>query len=304
MKSWMKALAVTSLAASPVLAQAPAPSPSAAPAGQPVKLSEVKLGPIDDLGDIEATLKMAFKLADADNNNAISQKEASDLAQLLAGGAFFAADADGNGVVSEQEGQAARDRMLQQRPLLRYIVIRTDQDQKAEGKPGLKKGVQDLLAILDTNQDKQLQATEVRQAVETGVQTVFATGDANRDGQLTPDELEQAGAAIANTLAQGMFQMADKNNDGQLSKDEYLAALAEPAQASFAVLDANADGQLSTDELQRAQQIIVGQLRNLRVPDTTRSSGYNRPVTAPAAGSPAPVPTPTAAPSAEPVVPR
>jgi Ca2+-binding EF-hand superfamily protein len=279
MKTWIKALSLAALTSAPAvaLAQAPAPAPN---------LSEVKLGPIDNLADIEATLKMAFKLADADNNNAISQKEATDLAHILAGGAFFAADANGDGVVSDAEGKAARDQMLQQRPLLRYVVLRAQQDQQASGQPGLQKPIQDILTILDTNQDKQLQATEVRQAVQTGVQVVFSAGDTNRDGQLTPDEVERAGVAVVNLIAQGMFQTADKDNNGQISKDEYLAALAEPAQASFAVLDANADGQLSADELQKAQQIILGQLQNLQVPDTTRSSGYNQPP----AGAPAPAP--------------
>jgi Ca2+-binding EF-hand superfamily protein len=277
MKLWIKTLALTALSAAPVMAQAPA---------QPVKLSDVKIGPIDDLGDIDATIKMAFKAADADNNNAISQKEALDAANLLAGGLFFAADVNGDGVVTQEEGKAAREQMLQQRPLLRYVVTRANQDRKADGQPGVEQGIQDILSILDANQDKQLQAAEVKQALQTGVQTLFAAGDANRDGQLTPNEMEQAGMAVANLVAQGMFRAADKDNNGQISQEEYLAALSEPAQASFAVLDANADGQLSADELQKAQQIILGQLRNLRVPDTIRSSGYNQPP----AGTPAPAP--------------
>ena len=48
-------------------------------------------GPIDSLGDLQDTGKMLFKLADTNNDNRISQKEAVDAGNLLAGGFFFRA---------------------------------------------------------------------------------------------------------------------------------------------------------------------------------------------------------------------
>ena len=43
---------------------------------------------------------MLFKLADTNNDNRISQKEAVDAGNLLAGGFFFRADANGDGTVT------------------------------------------------------------------------------------------------------------------------------------------------------------------------------------------------------------
>ena len=47
---------------------------------------------------------MLFKLADTNNDNLISQKEAVDAGNLLAGGFFFRADANGDGTVTAVGG--------------------------------------------------------------------------------------------------------------------------------------------------------------------------------------------------------
>ena len=56
------------------------------------------------------------------------------------------------------------------------------------------------MSLVDTNNDGQLQATELRQTVQTGVQGLYAAADTNRDGQLTPTELN---AAIAGMIQAG-----------------------------------------------------------------------------------------------------
>ena len=67
-------------------------------------------GPIDSVQDLQDSGKIAFKMADVNNDNRISQKEAVDAGNLLVGGFFFRADANGDGVVSKEEAQQARER--------------------------------------------------------------------------------------------------------------------------------------------------------------------------------------------------
>src|SRR4029077_11916067 len=81
-------------------------------------------GPIDSIQDLQDTAKMLFKLADTNNDDQISQKEATDAATLLVGGFFFRADANGDGLLTPEEAQAARDSLFNQQPLLKFIVER------------------------------------------------------------------------------------------------------------------------------------------------------------------------------------
>jgi len=228
-------------------------------------------GPIDSIQDLEDTGKMLFKVADTNNDGQISQKEATDAGNLLVGGFFFRADANGDGTVSQEEAKAARESLFRQQPLLRFVVQR--------GKAGVQKAnngqnpAASLASLLDTNNDKQMQATEVRQAVQTAVQGVFATADTNRDGQMSPTEINAAIAGVGKTVARAGFQAADTDNNGQLSKAEYDKAIIEPANVVFTMFDANNDGQISSQELQTAEQLISSQLRNLRVPEPANSAG-------------------------------
>ncbi len=66
-------------------------------------------GPIDSLSDLRDTASLVFKLADTNNDNQISRKEATDAGNLLVGGFFFRADTNGDGVLTEQEAQQARE---------------------------------------------------------------------------------------------------------------------------------------------------------------------------------------------------
>ena len=84
--------------------------------------AENKIGPIDNLQDLEDTARMLFKLADTNNDGQISQKEATDAGNLLVGGFFFRADTNGDGVLSQDEARQARDNLFAQQPLLRLVL--------------------------------------------------------------------------------------------------------------------------------------------------------------------------------------
>ncbi len=65
------------------------------------------------------------------------------------------------------------------------------------------------MGLVDANNDKQLQATEVRQAVQTAVQGLFAAADTNRDGQMSPIEVNAAIVGAVKAVEQASFQAAD-----------------------------------------------------------------------------------------------
>jgi Ca2+-binding EF-hand superfamily protein len=269
-------------------------------------------GPIDSLQDLQDTGRMLFKVVDENNDGQISQKEAVDACNLAVGGLFFRADANGDGVVSQEEAKAARDAFLAQKPMVRFMISRAQYAKSASGNAnsGTQNPAAVFMGLVDANNDKQLQATEVRQAVQSSVQGMFASADTNRDGLLSPVEVNAAIVGAVRAGQQATFQAADLNKDGQISKDEFHKALADPANAAFAILDANNDGQLSQQELQSAGRTIEAQIRRTMLPEAPNSlrnlinTGQKpeqiapvptipvpaaRPATAPA---PAPVPTP------------
>ena len=229
-------------------------------------------GPIDSLQDLQDTGRMLFKLVDENNDGQISQKEAVDAGNLAVGGVFFRADANGDGVVSPEEARAARDSFLTQRPMVRFLMARAKASKPAgTANAGTQNPAAVFMGLVDANNDKQLQATEVRQAVQTAVQGAFAAADTNRDGYMSPIEVNAAIAGAAKAAQQATFQAADLNNDGQISKDEFTKALTDPANAAFAVLDANSDGQLSQQELQSAGRIIENQIKRSMLPEPANS---------------------------------
>jgi len=263
-------------------------------------------GPIDSISDLQDMAKMLFKLADTNNDGQISQKEAVDVGNLLVGGFFFRADANGDGTLTPEEGRAARESLLQQQPLLRYVLqkIKPTNGQTQIGinvqpSPGGQNPFQAIGNMLDSNRDQKIEGTELRQAVQMGVQTLFTIADANQDGLLSPAELNRAVGEAAKTAVQSAFQAADTDRSGALSMAEFEKALTEPAHAVFRVLDGNNDNQISLDELQRAQQIIGDQIKRLRVPEPANSirhqfqSGTTTAIGQPAAipGTPAPAAT-------------
>jgi hypothetical protein len=245
-------------------------------------------GPIDSLDDLQDTAKMLFKLADENNDNQISQQEAIDVANLTVGGYFFSADKNGDGMVTKEELREGRDKVLAQRPLLRILLTRakTNDPQAAQSARNASQGV---LSLLDSNNDGQIQATEMKQMVQTTVQGVFAAADTNRDGQLNPSEINAAVIGAAKTATQVAFQQADGDGDGQLSQAEYDKAIVQPANAIFHALDINGDGKLSQQELQAAERVLASQIRRLQVPEPANSPRHMLESGQPAAGS-APVP--------------
>ena len=220
-------------------------------------------GPIDSLQDLEDTGKMLFRMADENNDGQISQKEAVDAGDLLVGGFFFRADTNGDGSLSKEELRAQREQVLAQKPLLRVLAQRAERnDPKAANTA--QNTARGVMSLLDTNNDGQIQSTEVRQMVQTSVQSVFAAADTNRDGQLSRTEVNAAAIGAAQSMARAAFQKADTDGNGELSQAEFDKALVEPAHTAFHVLDANGDGQISQQEFQAAQRVIASQIRNLR----------------------------------------
>jgi Ca2+-binding EF-hand superfamily protein len=235
-------------------------------------------GPIDSLQDLQDTGKMLFKLADENNDGQISQKEATDTGNLLVGGFFFRADANGDGTLSKQELQQARDEVLAQKPVLRVLLMRanTNRANNAGNAPGqptssIRSAGQGVMSLLDSNNDGQIQAAELRQMVQTSVQSLYAAADTNRDGQLSPSEVNAAVVGAARAAAQASFQKADTDGNGQLSQAEYDKAIIQPANAVFHMLDANGDNQISQQEAQSAQRFILNQIRMLNTPEPANS---------------------------------
>ena len=220
------------------------------------------------LKDLEDTGKLLFMMADENRDGQISQKEAIDAGNLSVGGFFFRADTNGDGILSPQEAQHARDAFLKDRPWLKYVV----ETAKATPKPGGSAAANPQAAfqvfetVLDTNNDRQLQATELRQGVQTIVQGMFATADTNRDNQLSPTEVNAAVDGIARSVAKGAFQAADSDHNGSVSLQEWDRAIEVPAHVVFNVLDGNHDGQLTRAETEQAEKVVISQIRSIRVP--------------------------------------
>jgi Ca2+-binding EF-hand superfamily protein len=228
-------------------------------------------GPIDSLQDLQDTGRMIFKVIDENNDGQISQKEAVDAGNLAAGGFFFRADANGDGVVTQDESKAARDAFLAQKPMVRFLIQRAQTIKPQQANAGTPNPGAIFMTLVDANNDRQLQATEVRQAVQTSVQGLFAAADTNRDGFMSPVEVNAAIAGAVKAAQQATFQAADTDNNGQISKEEFSKALTDPANAAFQILDANGDGQLSQQELQSAGRIIENQLKRTMLPEPPNS---------------------------------
>jgi len=242
-------------------------------------------GPIDSLSDLQDVGKMLFKVADTNNDNRISQKEAVDAGNLLAGGFFFRADANGDGTVTAAEAMAAREALFNQKPMLRLLFQRTQQQTAQAGnQPAVAQGQQTLMTLLDPNRDGNLAAAEVRQAVQTSVQSLFLMADKNGDGQIDVNEINTAIADASRTAVQTAFNAADTDKNGAVSQAEFDKAIINPAHVVFGIMDANQDNQLSADELRSGMQIIQRELQALKAPraSNTLTSQFRQQMTSPA----------------------
>ena len=232
-------------------------------------------GPIDSVQDLQDVGKLVFKLADTNNDNRISQKEAIDAGNVLVGGFFFRADANGDGTVTSDEARAAREALFNQRPLLRFLFQKGESAINEQGGTNaVNQGKMNVMNILDSNHDGNFSASELRQAVQTSVQTLFMTADRNGDGQLDPAELNQAVLDLSRTAVQTAFNTADQDKNGAVSQAEFDKAIMNPAHVLFKIFDANNDGQISSDEMRSGMQILVRELRSMQVPEPSNSLSH------------------------------
>jgi Ca2+-binding EF-hand superfamily protein len=229
--------------------------------------------PMEALRSLQNTGRMAFMMADVNHDGQVSLQEAIDVNNLLIGGFFFRADADGNGTVTREEMKGVTDKYLNQNPWMRYVVesLRAQAKQKNAQNSNRAFAFETMAALLDSNGDKQIQATELRQMVQTTTQSFFAAADTNRDNQLSPSEANASVTGAVRAIAQASFQQADDDNNGQLSRAEYDKAIVEPANVAFQILDLNHDGQLSQQELQQFARAIANQIRLMQVPEPANS---------------------------------
>lgn len=240
--------------------------------------TDVLPGPIDGPKDLLETARMLFMLTDTNGDNLISEKEAIDAGNLLVGGFFFRADANGDGTLTKDEAQQARDALFAQQPILRFVLSRADKTNTPENaavspeteiKPSTV--AQQIGQLLDANNDRQLQAAELRQAVQTGVKGLFVMVDANHDGQVSPAEINAGALTLAREGVQTAFQTADADKNGGLSKDEFAKALVQPGYTLFDIVDRNLDGQLTEDEIGQAMQIAFQQVTRMGVTPPSNS---------------------------------
>ncbi|MGO9601560.1 MAG: EF-hand domain-containing protein [Isosphaeraceae bacterium] len=273
--------------------------------------------PWNAIQNLEDTGKLLFKLADTNNDNRISQKEAIDAGNLLVGGFFFRADANGDGTVTAAEAAAARESLFNQRPLLRFIFQRSKDEINRQGgvqvptnQPGGGTQQLNLAGLLDANHDGNYSAAEVRQAVQNSVQSLFMMADRNGDGQLDPAEVNQAVLEIGRTAVQTAFNAADTDRNGAVSEAEFDKAIMNPAHVFFRILDANNDNQISPDEMRSGMQILVREFKAMNVPEAPNSLSnqirnmniQSTPTPAPASGTTF-APAPATAPPVQPVTP-
>jgi Ca2+-binding EF-hand superfamily protein len=216
--------------------------------------------------------KTVFMAADVNHDDQISQKEAIDAANTMVGGYFFQADRDGNGVVTQEEARAVSDSFFNQNPWIRYAWQSIQSQQRnPQNNTNQANPIQGFQSLIDSNGDKQIQATELRQMVQTVTQSVFAAADTNRDGQLNPSEINAGIAGGAQALAQLSFQQADTDNNGSLSRAEYDKAIVEPANVVFQIVDRDKNGEITQQEAQQAQRVVISQVRMLDVPEPPNS---------------------------------
>jgi len=221
---------------------------------------------------VQTVGKTVFMAADVNHDDQISQKEAVDAANTMVGGYFFQADRDGNGVVTQEEAKAVSDNFFNQNPWLRYVWQTVQSQQRnARNNTNQANPIQGFESLIDSNGDKQIQATELRQMVQTVTQSIFAAADTNRDGQMNPSEINAAVAGGVQALAQLSFQQADTDNNGSLSRAEYDKAIVEPANIVFQIVDRDKNGEITQQEAQQAQRVVVSQVRMLDVPEPPNS---------------------------------
>jgi Ca2+-binding EF-hand superfamily protein len=234
-------------------------------------------GPIDSVRDLQDTAKMLFKLVDLNNDGLISRQEAIDAGNVMVGGFFFDADANGDGKIATDEMRAVRERLMQQKPVLKAVLRAAREQTKQEnrnrsGREGQKESPIAMMAgLFDERSEREVQARDVRAAVQAVVESFYDVADTNHDGQMSPVELNAAAIGIARAAAQTAFEQTDTDNNGKVSEQEFDRALQEPLHLAFRTIDTDNDGQISKEEAKKAQQVLIEQIKALRIPDAPNS---------------------------------
>jgi len=227
--------------------------------------------PMEAIRLVQNVGRTMFMAADVNHDGLLSQREAIDANNTLVGGFFFAADRDGNGVVTLEEARAVQENYLNQNPWLRSVVNTLQAQQRNPQNTNQTDPIKAFEALIDTNNDKQIQASEVRELVQTTTQSIFAAADTNRDGQMSPSEINAAVAGGARAIAQFSFQQADTDNNGSLSRAEYDKAIIEPANVAFQILDLDRNGQISQQEAEQTERMVMNQVRMFQLPEPANS---------------------------------
>ena len=117
-------------------------------------------------------------------------------------------------------------------------------------------------------------------------------------GSSTRPRLNQAVIDMGRTAVQTAFNVADTDKNGAVSQAEFDKAIMNPAHVLFKIFDANDDGQISPDEMRSGMQILMRELRSMRVPEAPNSLSHQihhqnqaQSTTAPAAIAPRPTGT-------------
>jgi hypothetical protein len=151
-----------------------------------------------------------------------------------------------------------------------------------DGGFGGPQGGPPVFAALDTNQDGELSASEIKNAV-----AVLKKLDSDGNGKLTMDEIRprrgkggpergdsrqnegrRGGQAGGGKQMADRLMQADANGDNKISKDE----LPERMERLMGVLDANKDGYITREEAEKAGQ----GLRNRGGQEQRRGQGQGR----------------------------
>ncbi len=205
-----------------------------------------------------------FKMADADNNGYLDEKEA--MKSPLFRNIFKALDADGDGMLFEKEMVAYVDKVEDLQRAVRQGCVTLALSDRGSG----------VFDLMDRDHDGRLSVRELRDAVEL-IAKLDRDGDQKLDGVEIPRKYEMrvrlgpsgSGADFGNVvvIAKGRimgdssapdkgvgpiwFRKMDSNRDGDLSRREFLGS-----DAQFQRIDTDHDGLISLKEAEAFDKLM------------------------------------------------